>query len=364
MWALGLMSGTSADGIDAALIQTDGYTIKAFGPTHFEPYSPDVKQMIMNAYGRPPKDDSYKLDRIITEQHAEVVKALLGKTDIKPEVIGFHGQTIYHKPPQKNECGQTHQLGDGELLASLIGIRVVDRFRVNDVAHGGQGAPLVPLFHQALTQGFPKPIAVLNIGGVANVTWLGSSEDDLLAFDTGPGNGLIDDWVFQHKGLAWDENGAFAAAGMIDEELLKRWLSLPYFDQKPPKSLDRKTFQTCLEDVSSMSFEDGVATLTAFTAAAIVQGMSYFPVKPKLWIVAGGGAHNQTLMTMMKTRIATPVKMASELNWYNDALEAQAFGYLAVRSVRGLPLSLPGTTGVPYPLSGGRQCSVLSVQKN
>ena len=354
------MSGTSADGIDAALIQTDGVTVNAFGPTHFMAYPEDLKHQVLQAYGRPPGPGEIPLEQAITEQHASVVMALLKKAGLKfcdVDLIGFHGQTLFHKPPRlKGEKGETHIIGDGPLLANLTGITVVDQFRLNDIAHGGQGAPFVPLFHQALVENFPKPLGIMNIGGVANITWIGAHKDELLAFDTGPGNGLIDDWVMANTDLPWDEGGKIAAKGNVNNEVLARWLSHLYFAQKPPKSLDRGTFRACLEDVASLPFEDGVATLTAFTAASIAKTLEYLPEAPSLWLVAGGGAHNPTLLKMMEERVKTPVHKASEKGWDGDALEAQAFGFLAVRSLRGWPLSLPGTTGVPYPLTGGRVC--------
>jgi len=353
------MSGTSADGIDAALIQTDGTKVNAFGPTHYIPYPKTLRDQIIKAYGRPPGSQEIVLERIITELHAEVVSALLEKAHMKPpevDLIGFHGQTLFHKPPrQKGEIGETHIIADGPLLASLTGIPVIDQFRLNDVAHGGQGAPLVPIFHQALSFELPKPIAILNIGGVANVTWIGPGNDEMLAFDTGPGNGLIDDWVRENRGVSRDEGGKIAAMGRVNEMLLTRWLSHTYFMQKPPKALDRITFKDCLEDVRSLSFEDGVATLTAFTVACLERAAEYFPHKAPLWLVAGGGAHNPTLLKMMEERLNTQVQKALDKGWDGDALEAQAFGFLAVRSLRNLPLTFPGTTGAPIPLSGGRE---------
>lgn len=353
LWVLGLMSGTSADGIDGALIQTDGNQIMAFGPTHFMPYPKDVRDKILKAYGRPPGPEIASLEREITEQHTKVVYALLQKAP-KVDLIGFHGQTLYHKPPRvPGEIGQTHIIGDGPLLASLTNIPVVDQFRLNDIAHGGQGAPLVPVFHQALAKDLLKPLAILNIGGVANVTWI---DDQLLAFDTGPGNGLMDDWVRQNSSLLWDEEGKIAATGQVNEMILQKWLTHQYFEQKPPKSLDRNTFRDCLTDVAHLSFEDGVATLTAFTGTAIAKAFAAFSEKPKLLFIAGGGAHNPTLLSMIENHVKCPVIKASDKGWNGDALEAQAFGFLAVRSLRELPLSFPGTTGVPYPLTGGRLC--------
>lgn len=353
LWALGLMSGTSADGVDGALIQTDGKTITAFGPTHYIPYPNSLRSQILGAYGSPPGPETEDLARAITEHHAEVVFALLKKTTQKIDLIGFHGQTLFHKPPK------TYQIGEGNLLATLTGIPVVEQFRINDVAHGGQGAPLVPVFHQALAKNLPKPLGIINIGGVANITWIGEKEDDLLGFDTGPGNGLIDDWVRQNTDLPWDEEGKIGSRGQVNTRLVEYWLTHPYFSQKPPKSLDRKTFQSCIEDIRSLPFENGVATLTAFTATSLKKSLDHLPMKPSLWIVGGGGAHNPTLLTMCKEGLGINIKKASEMEWSNDALEAQAFGFLAVRSLNQLPLSFPGTTGVPYALSGGTFCKPL-----
>lgn len=354
------MSGTSADGIDGALIKTDGLTIQEFGETHFLPYPHEIKEEILRAYGRRPGPEMRSLNQRITELHGLLVLELLqntglGLTDV--DVIGFHGQTLFHKPPRfQGKQGETHSMGDGHLLSALTHIPVVDQFRLNDMAHGGQGAPFVPLFHQALAKDLPKPLAIVNIGGVANVTWIGHKEDQLIAFDTGPGNGLIDDWIRGHTGFAWDEGGRIAARGQIDKILLAKWLSHPYLAQPAPKALDRQTFKNCLDDLVSLSLEEGAATLTAFTAATLEKALALFPEKPKSWIIAGGGAHNQTLLKMLSQRLKAPLHKAQDHGWNGDALEAQAFAFLAVRSLKNLPLSLPGTTGVPYPLTGGRLC--------
>lgn len=357
LWALGLMSGTSADGVDGALIQTDGKTIKAFGPTHYLAYPSSLKTEILAAYGCLPGPETSSLEQKMTEHHAKVVEALLSKSGLEPQkidVIGFHGQTLYHCPPEKGKVGHTYQIGDGSLLASLTGIPVVNQFRQNDMAQGGQGAPLVPVFHQALAMDMLKPLVIINIGGVANVTWVGKNSDDLLAFDVGPGNGLIDDWVRMKAGLPWDDEGKLAASGNICERFIKQWISHPYFEQNPPKSLDRKAFQFCLEDIENFSLEDGAATLTAFTAECLKKAFAHLPEKPLFCIVAGGGAKNPTLLHQCAERIGLPLHKASEMGWNSDALEAQAFGFLAVRTLRNLPLSFPGTTGVPAPLTGGQ----------
>lgn len=358
--ALGLMSGTSADGIDAALLKTDGLTIAAFGETHFSPYPEMIKREILQTYGQPPTPEIAPLARTLTELHEKTVFELLDKAGLSPsqvDVIGFHGQTIFHRPPQlMGERGETHSIGDGYLLASRTQIPVIDQFRVNDISHGGQGAPFVPLFHQALAKDLPKPLAVINIGGVANITWIGQREDDLIAFDTGPGNGLIDDWVRAGSHLSWDEGGKIAAIGRVNERLVAHWLTHPYFIRPAPKSLDRNTFKIFLEDVKTLPFEDGVATLTALTAATFKKALTFLPQVPTTWLVAGGGAQNTTLLEMMAKYLKVPIKKVSDYGWNGDSLEAQAFAFLAVRSLKNLPLSLPGTTGVPYPLSGGRLC--------
>jgi anhydro-N-acetylmuramic acid kinase len=363
---IGLMSGTSADGIDAALLQTDGETITHFGHTYHKPYPDLLKTMILQAYGRVPGPEAALLEKIITEQHAQAVETLLeraGYTASDIDLIGFHGQTLFHQPPQiRGEKGQTHIIGDGALLSSLTGITVVDQFRLNDIAEGGQGAPLVPIFHRALAKDLPKPLAFLNIGGVANVTWLGENDEDIIAFDTGPGNGLIDDWVRTYCSLPWDEDGKIAAKGTVHSDILRSWLFHPYLSQRPPKALDRKQFSKCLEDVTEIPFEDAIATLTAFTVRAIEKALPFFPEKPKLWLVAGGGAHNGTLLNLMRERLEVDVKRVTDIGLDGDALEAQAFGFLAVRSMRNYPLTFPGTTGVPYPLSGGRICRYEKAQ--
>ena len=358
--ALGLMSGTSADGIDAALLETGGTRIHRFRESHFIPYPEAIKQDVLKAYGEIPGPEIEPLAREITELHADVVSGLLNIAGLKPtdvDLIGFHGQTIFHKPPRfKGERGETHIIGDGHLLANLTQIPVIDQFRLNDIAHGGQGAPFVPLFHQALAKDLPKPLAILNIGGVGNVTWLGEKEDDLVAFDTGPGNGLIDDWIHKQTSLPWDEGGQIAALGRVNEELLTQWLAHPYFTNPPPKALDRQMFKVFLKDVESLSFEDGVATLTALTAATFEKALTHLPEAPLSWLVAGGGAHNPTLLKIMADRLKVPLQKVSDQGWDGDALEAQAFAFLAVRSLKNLSLSLPGTTGVPYLLTGGRLC--------
>jgi anhydro-N-acetylmuramic acid kinase len=349
--ALGLMSGTSCDGVDAALVETDGENAIICGPWVTRPYAPDFQARLRATLGG--KDEVATVERELTEIHAEAVRALLAPHRIAPEsvtVIGFHGQTILHEPHHR----RTWQIGDGALLARLTGIDVVNDFRSRDVAEGGQGAPLVPLYHAALAAGLPRPLAVLNIGGVANVTWIGAQNagDALLAFDTGPGNALIDDWALHHTGRPVDSGGSLARAGRVNEPALATLLAKPYFDRPAPKSLDRDAFDPA--PLTGLSAADGAATLVAFTAAAVVRSAALFPHPVQRWLVTGGGRHNPALMAALRERLATSVAPVEDVGWQGDALEAQAFAYLAVRSLRGLPLSVPGTTGVPRPMTGGR----------
>ena len=284
----------------------------------------------------------------LTRLHAEAVGHFLSKhPEAAIEVVGFHGHTILHRPAE----GQTWQIGDGALLAQRLGLGVVADFRSADVAAGGQGAPLAPLFHAALVAALPKPLAILNVGGVANVTWIGEAEE-ILAFDTGPGNALIDDWVHRHTGAAADFGGALARAGRVSVTHVARFLEHPFFDRRPPKSLDRDDFRAVA--AAGLSLEDGAATLTEMTASAVAEAVRHFPAPPREWLVSGGGRHNPALMDTLRRLLAAGVRPVEAVGWDGDALEAQAFAYLAVRSLEDLPLSLPSTTGVPQPTRGGR----------
>ena len=349
---IGLMSGTSLDGIDAALIRTDGRERVETGAFLTVPY-PDALRARLRAClgGERPAAEIEAVERDLTDLHAEAVMSLLAQAGLEAgavDLIGFHGQTILHAPERR----RTWQIGDGARRAARTGIAVINDFRSADVAAGGQGAPLVPLYHRALAAGSEKPLALLNIGGVANVTWLGAGEDEVLAFDTGPGNALIDDWVLRRTGRRYDENGALAAAGRACETALGALLDHPYFRRPVPKSLDRDAFDPA--PVAGLGLEDGAATLAAFTASAIAATLPLLPEPPRRWLVTGGGRLNATLMGMLAARLGVPVEPVESRGWSGDALEAQAFGYLAVRSLRGLPLSLPTTTGAPHPVCGGR----------
>ncbi len=351
MLALGLMSGTSLDGVDAALVVTDGIAVERLGPALTVPYDDGRRARLRLVLGGVGPVAEVEAD--ITRFHAEVVKRLLAENGLdaaEVDVIGFHGHTISHRPEERH----TWQIGDGKLLAELTGIPVVNDFRTADVAAGGQGAPLVPVFHRALAAGIARPVAVLNLGGVGNVTWIGD-DDSLLAFDTGPGNALIDDWALHHIGRPVDEGGALARAGCADAGKVARFAEHPFFARIPPKSLDRDDFRHFAGVlVEGMGAEDGAATLTAFTARAAGLARAHFPKPAVRWLVCGGGRHNPAVMAALRAEFNTPVEAVESVGWDGDALEAQAFAYLAVRSVRGLPLTFPETTGGPRPLSGGR----------
>lgn len=345
--AIGLMSGTSMDGVDAALLRSDGERVAAFGPWLTRPYDGRLRARLRAVLGG--HGEVAEVERAITEAHADAVRFLLQENGIRADgvnIIGFHGHTILHAPAER----RTWQIGDGALLARLLGIDVVNDFRSADVAAGGEGAPLAPLYHQALARELARPLAVLNLGGVGNLTWIGSG-DELIAFDTGPGNAPIDDWLRRWGAGEMDRNGAIAAAGRVDRERLGAMLAHPFFERPPPKSLDRDEFAGL--DLGGLSLPDGAATLTAFTAAAVGRALPLLPAPPRRWLVTGGGRHNPTLMAMLGERLGAPVAPVEAVGWRGDALEAEAFAFLAVRSRKGLALSLPSTTGVTRPMPGG-----------
>jgi anhydro-N-acetylmuramic acid kinase len=355
-WALGMMSGTSLDGIDAALLRSDGERIFELGPYLTRPYDAAFREELRDLLGRRQPDTAVvAVETELTRRHAAAAAALLDLAKLKPadiDLIGFHGQTILHEPDR----ARTWQIGDGALLAHLTGIDVVADFRSQDVAAGGQGAPFAPLYHAALARDLDKPLAVLNIGGVSNVTWIPEDDDKTLAFDCGPGNALMDDWLSRHFGLPFDEGGRVAAQGAIDDARLAHLCDQDYFQLPPPKSLDRNDFEASARDIMAgedFSPTDGVTTLAAFTAASVALACRHFPQLPKRWLVTGGGRLNAFLMAQLSERLAATVDPVEAVGWNGDALEAQAFAYLAIRSRAGLPLSLPGTTGVPEPLTGG-----------
>lgn len=350
MRAIGLMSGTSLDGIDAALIETDGIDQVRAGPSLTQPYPAGFRDALRGILGSTsPSETVRAVERRLTELHAAAVSDLRRRHDLTDiELIGFHGHTILHRPDE----GRTWQIGDGALLARLTGVPVVSDFRTADVAAGGEGAPLVPVYHRALVAALPKPLAILNIGGVANVTWIGEGEADLVAFDTGPGNAPIDDWMRAKAGVGFDDGGRTALAGTVDRAFVARFLDHAFFARRPPKSLDRDDFARFRPD--HLDAADGAATLAACTVAAALAARRHLPAAPARWLVTGGGRHNRALMNGLSAGFNVPVEPVDVMGWDGDALEAQAFGYLAVRSLNGLPLSFPGTTRVPAPQTGGR----------
>jgi anhydro-N-acetylmuramic acid kinase len=348
--ALGLMSGTSLDGIDVAAIITDGQGLVAQGPALTVPYPAEFRERLRAILGgAAPREQNAAVEAELTRLHAEAVAEFRRRfPETGFDLIGFHGHTILHEP----QARRTWQIGDGALLARLTGTDVAADFRSADVAAGGEGAPLAPLYHAALAAPLEKPLAVLNLGGVANVTWLGPGADEILAFDTGPGNAMLDDWVRRHTGEACDRDGALALAGTVSPGHVARFLAVPHFARHPPKSLDRDSFRACLPD--DLAAADGAATLTEMTAVAVAAARAHFPSPPRQWIVCGGGRRNPALMAALARLLAAPVRPVEAVGWDGDALEAQAFAYLAVRSVLDLPLSLPTTTGAPQPICGGR----------
>lgn len=347
---IGLMSGTSLDGIDAAYVETDGIDHVAPGPAMTIPYPPAFRERLRSILGGgAPVGEIAAVERELTDRHAEAVAALRREAGIAAvDLVGFHGHTILHQP----ERGRTWQIGDGARLAAGTGVEVVADFRSADVAAGGQGAPLVPVFHRALARGLARPLAILNIGGVANVTWIGQGEAEILSFDTGPGNALLDDWALRHTGVPVDRDGALARAGTADLDLVARFLGDGYFARPAPKSLDRDHFRRWVPE--GLGAADGAATLTECLAAAVAAAAEQFPAPPVEWLVTGGGRHNPAIMAALARRLTAAVGSVDRLGWDGDALEAQAFAYLAVRALRKLPLSFPGTTGVGAPLCGGR----------
>ncbi len=348
---VGLMSGTSLDGVDAAALETDGERVGRFGRSVTIAYEPALRRRLRALIERAPSlpDDDPELlavENALTLVHADAVSALASPASL----IGFHGQTILHDPAR----GRTWQIGDAALLARLTGLPVMHDFRSADVAAGGEGAPLVPVFHAALLPAHvARPAAILNIGGVANLTVVPRLGDDgLIACDTGPGNALLDDWAMRHTGEPLDRDGALAAAGRPHEPTLDLLLADPFFTWPAPKSLDRQSFSRALDAVVALPASDGAATLVAFTARAVAR----LPLadRPSTIFVCGGGRRNPAMMRAVATATGAVVEPVETLGWNGDALEAQCFAYLAARSRRGLPLSYPGTTGVPRPCPGGR----------
>ena len=356
IWSLGCMSGTSMDGVDAAMLLTDGERICAFGRHSYRRYTAAEVNAVNAAQGLWHNDQPAvlsKAEETVRQAHLEIISSFRGA-----EIIGFHGQTVAHAPDQ----GKTHQVGDGKRLASESGHIVAWDFRTRDMACGGEGAPLAPVFHFACAKwlGETRPVVFLNLGGVANLTYVDpharepTAPGALVAFDTGPANALINDLMVRRRNQRFDANGELAATGTCDHAIVDAVLSRPFFDRKPPKSLDRNEFSDVLERVESMADPDAAATLTALTAAAVGESERFLPARPSHWLVAGGGSRNRMLMSELDSRLSAPVFPVEDVGLNSDMLEAQAFAFLAVRSLRNLVLSVPSTTGCSVPTTGGR----------
>lgn len=352
--ALGAMSGTSLDGVDAAVVVTDGADIVEFGPTAYRPYMPPERAVLRAALGRLPGEPGVaEAAEVVETAHAEL---LSGFGDV--DLVGFHGQTLAHRPDDR----LTHQAGDGAVLAAALDLPVVWDFRTADVTLGGQGAPLAAFFHFACARHVraDAPVAFLNIGGVANLTWIDPTRPApeaagaLVAFDTGPGNAPLDDFVMRRTGRSRDDNGTLAASGRVDRAAIDWLLERPYFYKVAPKSLDRDDFAGLAEAVRHLSDSDGAATLAFAVAASVAQGLAHCPTVPARLLVTGGGRRNPTIMAMLARATGIDVVPVEEVGLDGDMLEAQAFAYLAVRVARGWPTSAPGTTGVAAPVGGGR----------
>ncbi len=351
--AIGVISGTSMDGIDVALLDGDGETIAKVGPGGTYDYPAAVTARLREVVADPELGRSplAELERDVTDAHVAAVEAFLVDHGIARDsiaLVGLHGQTVLHRPQERF----TRQLCDGARAAARLGIDVVCDFRSADVAAGGEGAPLVPLYHAALAANLERPLMFLNWGGVGNVTYLGAN-GEIIAFDTGPANAPIDDFVRRRRGYSHDQNGALAASGQVDQETLAVWMQDPYFTRPAPKSLDRNHFQSMLAGADAFSDSDGAATLTAFTVEATAAALDQAPEPPKRWLVCGGGRKNSTLMSRLSARLGVSVEPVEVIGENGDYLEAACFAHLALRSRRGLPLSLPTTTGAPAPMLGG-----------
>lgn len=352
MRILGCMSGTSLDGVDAAVLVTDGEEVEAMGESAFRPYGEAERAVLRAALGRWPAEPGVEeAARVVEAAHAEVIAGFAGL-----DAVAFHGQTLAHDPG----AGRTHQAGNGARLAEAAGQRVVWDFRSNDMALGGQGAPLAPFYHFALARRIGARTAFLNLGGVGNLSFcdpaFGRPEDPgaVLAFDTGPANAPMDD-LCRARGLGErDEGGALALAGRADEGVLARMKSSSYLAASAPKSLDRNDFDWLHEEVAALSDSDALATLAACAVAGVVAGMALAPSPPERLLVTGGGRHNAALMEGLRAALPIPVEPVEAAGLDGDMLEAQAFAFLAARVLRGLPTSAPGTTGVAAAVGGGQ----------
>lgn len=351
IWVTGLMSGTSLDGVDAACLLTNGVDIIKFGSSAYRPYNAVEREMLQNVLGKWPAASGLEpAAALILAAHLEAVAQVPAG-----ELIGFHGQTLSHDP----QNFRTHQLGDGSELARRAGVAVAWDFRSEDVAQGGQGAPLAPIYHWALARykQMQEPVAIVNLGGVGNITWVDARlppEQGLLAFDTGPANAPLNDFILKTTGQAYDADGALAASGRVDTQVVASFMRHPYFARPAPKSLDRDGFGDMIGLVAQLSAADGAATLTAICVAAVAASLALMPVRPKQMWISGGGRKNREMMRQLEMKLPTVVSDINAIGLDGDMLEAQAFAYLAARVARGLPTSFPATTAAKAPLCGGK----------
>jgi anhydro-N-acetylmuramic acid kinase len=353
MRAIGAISGTSMDGVDVSFVETDGEAFVRPGVGATYSYPAALRAQLLDLIANPERAQAEPLEALeaaVTDAHAGAIDTFIRAQGLSHETIdlvGLHGQTVFHNPLQRF----TRQLGLGQQAADQLRIKVVNRFRHADVAAGGEGAPLVPLYHRALASTLEQPLMVLNYGGVGNVTYLAG--ETIIAFDTGPASAMLDDFMLTRRGVPFDEGGRLAASGTPNAAMVGAFLRNPYFDRPAPKSLDRQEFHERGMVVEALGDADGAATLAAFTIESTVAALRHVPAAPKRWLVTGGGRLNETFMQGLRARLGVPVEPVEAVGWQGDYLEAQCFAYLAVRALRGLPLSLPTTTGVPEPMSGG-----------
>ncbi len=374
--ALGLMSGTSLDGVDAAFLKTDGEHIIQFGPRILKPYSSRHKRALESAtqaalrwqFSGASPNSFAEVETIIHETHLDAVKSLCAQAPdwaSRLDIIGLHGQTVLHHPASPTRRGQTLQLGNGQKLANATGVAVAYDFRQADVQAGGQGAPLAPIYHKALVEFgvLPGVTAVLNFGGVGNVSLICTGAGDaapLIASDTGPANGPLDQWISYHGVGDYDKGGHYSLAGIPKFTVIDQWLKRHFFTRPVPRSADRYDFDV-LPDLKGLSLEDGAASLAAFSVHSVALTLAQMQEqilkghnRLDAVILCGGGRHNKAIRWLLAEHLGVAVKTAEDMGWDSDAIEAQAFAYLAVRTLKSLPISFPLTTGVPRPLTGGR----------
>lgn len=352
------MSGTSLDGIDLAYLETDGHQILKIGPSLYRPYYQDFREKLSAILGQKVATDQIKaIEQELTDHHIEVIKDFMKDFDLSADdidLIGFHGQTIYHNPLEK----KTWQIGDAQKMANHLGIDVVGDFRIQDVEAGGQGAPLVPIFHLALASQLQcqVPVCMVNVGGVANLTYMPTDHpEDIIAFDTGPGNALLDDWCLRYFQKAYDENGSISKKGKCNQAIIDDILSDAFFQSPAPKSLDRLHFHHYLERLKELSADDGAATLLGLTVQSLLLAFKSVPQMPKQIILMGGGRKNANLVDQLKAALPEAlIQSIDDLGLNGDFIEAEAFAYLAGRHMASLPYSFPKTTGVPQSMTGGK----------